>query len=370
MKLTVATNWDNKLIEQISLKNKEVKNKVVEVFGGKKTDFLGSARPSEILPDISIKQMKEHIDLCHKNNIKFNYVINAPSYNLKEFDSSFRERLVNLVSELISLGIDAVTIANPIFIETIRDNFPNLYICASTVCKIDTLRRVEWYSELKVNRIILETDINRDFKLLKKIRLKTKLELEILSNLQCVFQCPNNTFDYICDGFRSQNPQKGIFYNYPKIKCTNVKLKKPVELIKSPWIRPEVLGEYNKIGIEFLKIAGREAHTMWLINTINAYMNEDYSGNFFDLTGNQVISSIGSLPIENQKKLKPLRIYLDNKKMDDFLKFFINEKCTLECDKCQYCHKWVECLTINNQEKEDYIQRSDLLLDKIRKNEI
>lgn len=370
MKITIATNWDNELIKQVSLMNKNSKNKVVEVFGSKKIDFLGSARPSEILPEVTEAQMKVHIALCHENNIKFNYVINAVSYGLKEFDLLFRKKLVAFVSDLLSMGVDLVTVANPLFIETIRENFPNLYICASTVCKIDTLRRIEWYSELKVNRIILETDINRDFGLLKKIRSRTHLELEVLANLQCIFQCPNNTFDYICDGFRSQTSVEGVFYNYPKIKCSNIKLRNPVEFIKSPWIRPEDSKFYQQTGIEFIKIAGREAPTSWLASTTRAYLNESYQGNFFDLTGNQVISSIGSLQVNGCEKLPPLLIYLDNKELNSFIDFFIEGRCTLDCEQCKYCHKWAEKLVIDSQNKENYLQRSNLLLEKMRKNDI
>ncbi len=371
MKLTVATNWDNSLIEQIGLMNNNSKNVVMEVFGSEKTNFLGSARPADALPEVSWSQMKNHIDLCHKHNLKFNYVINAPSYHLKEFEIVFRQQLVKFVSELISLGVDLVTVANPILIETIRKNFPNLPICASTVCKIDTLRRIDWYTELKINRIILETDINRDFKLLKKIRSRTKVELEILGNLQCILQCPNNTYDYVCDGFRSQSScNRDVFYNYPKIKCSNVKLKNPVEFIRSPWIRPEDTKFYEDAGIDFLKVAGREAPTKWLVNTINAYADSSYIGNMFDLVGNQVISSVGSLPLDNEQKLKPLLIYLDNKKLDGFLDYFVKGKCTFDCDSCKYCHRLVKEIVITDQERKDYIQRSDLLLEKIRKNEI
>ena len=370
MKLTVATNWDDKLIKKIALENCKAKNKVVEVFGSLKSDFIGSSRPSAILPFVSMVDVKKHIALCHKNNIKFNYVINAISYHNQEFDLVFRKKVVNFISTLINIGIDAVTIANPILIETIRNAFPQLYICASTVCKIDTIKRINWYSELGINRIILETDINRNFKLIKKISLSCKVELEVLANLQCIFQCPNNTYDYVCDGFRSQNIDKCIFYNYPKIKCCNKKLKNLIELIKSPWIRPEDVRHYYKLNIDFLKIAGREAPTSWLINTIKAYLNESYEGNFFDLTGNQVISSIGLMPVRGEEILAPITISLDNKKMNGFLNYFVSEKCTTDCDNCDYCNKWSRNIKINGMNRLKYIERSDLLLKKIRRNEI
>ena len=370
MKLSVATNWDDELINKIALENIKSKNKVVEVFGSVKSDFIGSSRPSENLPFVSEKDMKKHIELCSKNNIQFNYVLNAFSYHNKEFTSDFRKKIIQFVSKLIDLGVNIVTITNPIIIETIRKKFPDLYICASTVCKIDTINRINWYSELGVNRIILETDINRDFKLLKKSAGSSKIELEVLANLQCIFQCPNNTYDYVCDGFRSQNPNKNVFYNYPKIKCCNKKLTTPVEFIKSPWIRPEDLGYYSDLNINFLKIAGREAPTNWLINTIKAYMDGSYEGNLFDLTGNQVISSIGTLPIKNKEPLKPLKIFLDNKKMNGFLNYFVKGNCNSNCEECTYCQKWVNNLDINNQHKVEYIKRSNLLLEKIRRNEI
>jgi collagenase-like PrtC family protease len=370
MKLTLATNWDNNLILKISKLNKNAKNRVVEVFGSRKCDFLGSCRPAEILPDVSYDNFKKHIELCHRNNIKFNYVLNAISFHNEEFTPEFRNKVTNFVSKLVSFGVDIVTVANPLLIETIREKFPKLYICASTACKIDTLRRIQWYEELNVNRIILETDINRDFKLLRKIKESTKLELEILSNLSCIFQCPNNTYDYVCDGFRSQKKSTRPFYNYPKIKCTNIKLSNPVELIKSPWIRPEDVNFYSESGIHFLKIAGREASTPWLINASAAYMDEKYEGNLFDLIGNQVISDIGRITFGNLKKLAPLEVTLDNQTLTEFLNYFLMGKCNLDCEKCRYCDIWASNIKINEKQRNEYVDRSAFLLEKIKQNAI
>ena len=128
MKLTIPTNWDDELILSLIELNKKSKNKVVEVFGSKKESFLGSSRPSECLPFVTDDQIKSHIQLCKKKGIKFNYLINSLSYHNQEFDKKFRNELVSLIKELISYGVDSVTIANPLIIEVVRSNFPDLYI--------------------------------------------------------------------------------------------------------------------------------------------------------------------------------------------------------------------------------------------------
>ncbi|MCK4670746.1 MAG: U32 family peptidase [Nanoarchaeota archaeon] len=369
MRITIATNWDDKLIEELAKINNTAKNRVFEVFGSIRCDFLGSCRPGIILPEISMEDIARHIKVCHKHNIKFNYIMNAISLHNREYDIELRKKVIDFVKNLVDVGIDAITITNPVLIEVIRKNFPELYICASTACKIDNLRRIKWYEDMGVNRIILETDINRDFKLLKKIADQTKLKLEVLTNLQCILHCPNNTYDYICDSFRSQELDKKFFYNYPKIKCSYEKLQNPVEFIKSPWIRPEDLHYYEEIGIGIAKIAGREASTDWLLNCAIAYANEKYDGNLFDLIGNMVISSIGRYPID-ENNLPPIEIVIDNKSLNGFIWIFKEKGCNFDCKDCDYCERFAKNIKIDSLLLEEYKKRAKLLLEKMRCNQI
>jgi collagenase-like PrtC family protease len=111
------------------------------------------------------------------------------------------------------------------------------------------------------------------------------------------------------------------------------------ELIKSRWIRPEDLKEYKKYGIERFKIGTRYKDTKWLLNCAKAYSQNYYNGNLLDL-----LTDI-YLPIP-ELKFKEV-IYIDNKKLNKFLKFFKNKDCENKCDgSCNYCRKIAEKVII------------------------
>jgi len=84
---SLATSWDDSLISQLGGLNAQRKNRKIrisEIYGSLKTSLTGSGRPAYRLPDVSWKQIVEHIKCAHKHDIKFNYVMNAPDFQGKE----------------------------------------------------------------------------------------------------------------------------------------------------------------------------------------------------------------------------------------------------------------------------------------------
>jgi collagenase-like PrtC family protease len=57
----------------------------------------------------------------------------------------------------------------------------------------------------------------------------------------------------------------------------------PVELLKSPWIRPEDIPHYEAIGYDRFKITERFKRTPLLLENVRAYENRRYDGNLLDL---------------------------------------------------------------------------------------
>ena len=57
----VGTNFDKNLINVIAENNKN--NQFSSVFGKLKTDFLGGGRSSAFLPDITMEELRDYIEL-------------------------------------------------------------------------------------------------------------------------------------------------------------------------------------------------------------------------------------------------------------------------------------------------------------------
>ncbi|CAK0780479.1 hypothetical protein CCP3SC15_760001 [Gammaproteobacteria bacterium] len=67
------------------------------------------------------------------------------------------------------------------------------------------------------------------------------------------------------------------------VRCAQAYLTDPVKLLRSPFIRPEDVGVYRKLGIDIIKLSDRSESTAFLLNTACAYLQEYYHGNLFDL---------------------------------------------------------------------------------------
>ena len=101
----VGTNFDKNLINVIAENNKN--NQFSSVFGKLKTDFLGGGRSSAFLPDITMEELRDYIELCHKNKLEFNYLINAMCMENKELEADSHFKIIELLKELDKIGVDA-----------------------------------------------------------------------------------------------------------------------------------------------------------------------------------------------------------------------------------------------------------------------
>ena len=72
MRFSLATNFDDKLIEAVA-----PLGTIDTVYGKLASDRIGGGRASYLLPNVSFKRLKQHIDLCHRHGIKFNYLLNS-----------------------------------------------------------------------------------------------------------------------------------------------------------------------------------------------------------------------------------------------------------------------------------------------------
>lgn len=341
MRLVVGTNFDDNLIKEIH------KYPVKYLFGSFKKTITGHGRASFILPDIEEDHFKEHIDLIHKNNMKFLYVMNSAVLNGNEYSPEFNKNIENEIEKLVSYGVDGFIAAMPFLIGKIRKEYPDIEISASSFARISTMREIEEYKNLDVNTIILNEDTSRDFKFLENANNYVKsngMDIELITDNSCLFGCPYRRTHDIVSSLSSKNNNERFWFEYPLLFCATDVYNDPKNIIKMRWIRPEDTEMYEDIGIDRFKIASRTKNTSWILKSIKAYSDRNYDGNLLDILsypqGNAVPGAMAKINgPDNYSELK--NVYIDNKKFPGkWLNFFKYNDCnSMSCEVCGYCDK-------------------------------
>lgn len=342
MYLSIPTNWDNDIVEKVSEINNspEYQYKVGSVYGAFLTE-IGSGRFET--PNITMEDAKEHIRKLKEIGIKFNFVANSPSLGGKEHDITYREKLLDEIKGIVDLGVDIITISIPFLGELINHYFPHIEVKMSTMVDVRDIQHIHLVEKMgpKVSCITLSRFINRNFKLLKNMVKESPFDLELLANSLCLHNCPYQMYhsDLVCWQARKNRGWEEPFPDYRAVACDKIRFTDKSQVIKSPWIRPEDLKKYEQIGISSIKIAGRTFPTQWIINIVEAYARGSYSGNMWDLI----------LPFQS--------IYVDNRKLNDFLQYFIDNSpnCDINCGQCKYCEKIAEDVVSYGEDAEEFL---------------
>jgi collagenase-like PrtC family protease len=147
--------------------------------------------------------------------------------------------------------------------------------------------------------------------------------IELLANSMCLLDCPYQKYhgDLVCWFAKLERGWDEPFRDYRSLGCEKTRLESPVELIKAPWIRPEDLGTYARLGVESVKLAGRTFATDDLTTVVEAYAHGQFEGNLWKLIAPHL----------------PVRV--DNRSLDGFLRHFTEGPfpCREGCNCCGYC---------------------------------
>jgi hypothetical protein len=238
-----------------------------------------------------------------------------------------------------------------------------LRVSVSTLVGINSVAAARHWEDLGADKItLLNTDVNRDFPLLRKLREAVGCQLQLIANVNCLYRCPF----YLCHGNAASHSSqkghrlKGFVIDYCRISCRYRQMMDPVEFIRSPWIRPEDVACYEKIGIDSLKLIDRGMSTFWISLILKAYLTRKYEGNLIDLFPSPLktvrfnkfnpwyLSRYFFFPgfanvfklLRLKGLLKEPEIYIENRKLDNFIDFFTKHDCNLlSCRDCGYCGK-------------------------------
>lgn len=364
IQLTVPTNWESSLIEQLA------EFPVTDVYGCLDKTPIGGGRPSAILPKVSEEFVAEHIKLVHQKKMKFSYVLNAPCMGNLEYDHDYHKQLLAHIQWISDIEADGVIVTSPFLISLIKTQFPKLNIRVSTIAHVNSVNRAKYYEQLGASEITPDVMINRDFQTLEKMQQAVKCKLILLVTDGCLYQCPFRHYHYNMMGHASQLDSR-YHVDFPILNCSIIKFSNPTEVIKSRWIRPEDLPHYEAIGIKNFKLGGRRLPAEWILRAVNAYTSKKYEGNLIDIIEGFSFS-YGSI----QKKEASERfgesvdqewetqLIIDNRKLDGFIDFFKTQNCLAMCDECKYCEEWAQkAVTLNKEQANDYIQNLQNFID-------
>lgn len=374
MKISLATNFDDKLIDEIK------KYPVYEIYGKLKNDFIGGGRPDNTLVKVEKERFEQHVKKVRDAGIKFNYLLNGSCLSNNEQDIAWQDKLKDFLNYLKSVGVNALTVTNPYMLQFVKKYFSKDFtVRVSTFACIDSYEKAKYWEEMGADYLCADfVKINRDFKTLKYMVDNLKnTKLEILVTNSCLKNCPMiHTHTNALSHASMVNNKKDNYEDWSLFYCQRKELENLEEYIKSPWVRPEDIKYYEEIGIEHFKITERDFPTTELIKRVKAYTERTYDGNLLDLIqGHGVFvssdTSFKKNKVTNRKEIyneiKRVRglgtvrecdrhIYIDNKKLDEFMKFFVQNKCTNQCDKCNYCKKIAEKVICKNDEVYDYLR--------------
>ncbi len=292
---------------------------VAEVYMAGLPQVMGSGRAT--LHAALIDDIREQTEYAHQHGIKMNIVMNASCLGGHHLTFEGYRLFEWYFNELDKMGVDGVTVAEPYLVELLKEYSMETVI--SCVSHVDSPQRAVFYEALGADCITVDTNINRDFSTLKAIMSAVSCNIRVIVNEGCLYKCPFryahfNLFSHIT---ASASRPLNTFADYYFDKCISIRVRDPSQIIRSPWIRPEDIAEYERIGIDDFKLAGRANAVGWILSCMEAYSRRSYDGNLLEL-------------LDCPSELRDI-FYVDNKALDGCIKRW--QSCNRICDECRYC---------------------------------
>ncbi len=386
MRYSIATNWDLGLLDQ--LKGTPVESLYGQMWG----DPLGGGRMALFIPKVSKEEVALFIAETRKKGLGFNYLINGTCLDNLEFTKKTYGKILEHLEWIASTGADMVTVTLPFLLEMVKREFPHLKVAVSSFARVQNVHLARAWKEMGADKIILPESIGRDFRSLRLIREAVDCELELIANHCCLFQCFLDLHhrNMVSHGSQADHPCGGFAPDYCKLACQRWKLLRPMELIKSTWIRPEDVCHYEEIGIDCLKLVERFRGTESLLQIVHAYEKKSYDGNLVELLtlpqqgaflppNLEIINRTDLIEPEKMEAVmaalrEPFsnKVHIDNRKLDGFLDYFKKADCfRADCDRCGYCERVAnQAIFLDEEWRKEMILRLDRALEILIKGEI
>jgi collagenase-like PrtC family protease len=306
-------------------------NRIKEIYLSGPQEFSGSGR---IAPEMDLGEFAGIVEKIHNEGIRVNLLLNSICEGSDWYSSEVLKSTMDYLRRVHEdLGVEAITISNPLYIREVRKRFPDLEICASVLSDINCVEKAVIFRKAGADVITPDVDINRNLPLLKKIKDATHAEIKLMVNEGCLFRCAFRKFhfNYISHKSRKPGAAKGVKAedNVFSLNCIQLSKSDPSQILKSCWIRPEDAQKYGQI-TNYFKLVGRTSSKSMLIRSLEAYMQESWDGDLLELMAGNLYS-VGMSHL----------MHVDNKSLDA-VKFFEKvTSCDKECSECAYCSELI-----------------------------
>ena len=210
--------------------------------------------------NFTIEEIEEAVNTAHLHNVRVYVTVNTL---IKE---SELESVINYVSKLHSLGVDAVLVQDLGLVELIRKHLPDLKIHASTQLTCENQLKLDYLESKGIKRVVLPREMRMD-----EIRnLKTDMELEIFVHGALCYsysgQCLMSSFKGGRSGNRGTCAQPcRQKYRIPGIRKEDYYLS-PCDLSLFGHLR-----EIAELNIRCIKIEGRMRSKEYLAIVVSSY---------------------------------------------------------------------------------------------------
>jgi collagenase-like PrtC family protease len=327
LEFSVPYNNDPETLSEVLRLKERNGNRIREVYLSGPQEYAGSGR---IAPELSFDQFASVVEKIHQENIRVNLLLNSTCEGSDWYSPAVLKPTMDYLQRAHEeLKVEAVTIANPLYIREVRKRFPDIEICVSVLADIDCVQKAVIYRKAGADVITPDVNINRNLSLLKKIRDVSGTELKLMLNEGCLLQCPFRKFHFNYISHKSRNPamsgklrpEDNVF----SANCIQLTKSDPSQVLKSGWIRPEDAEKYSEIS-RYFKIVGRTSSRSMVIRSVEAYLNESWAGDLMELmAGNLYSFAMSHL------------VHLDNKALDQISFFERVASCDRECSECSFC---------------------------------
>lgn len=309
---------------------KQYKDNISTVYFAAPSELIPSWRP--ILQDSDYEeQIKKLIITCNKYWIKTILTLNATTEWKNTWDKDHMLSIISYIKKLREFWLTSVSLTNLLYVKFIKKAVVWIEVYSSVNCYVKTLEQAIYLKNLWIDILTIDRDINRNTTLIKQIKQKTWLKLQIMLNEWCVKNCPfrHTHFNIIANQVEDNiSNQKVWKYNLiERFSCTPLVDENKRIIFRMPIIRPEDLVHFDWI-CDYFKLVTRWLPTQKIKLMLDAYIVQEYHWNLFDILDMSIIDYHLYVP------------YIDNDKLTKLDFFHDLQKCPWDCDACTNCDKY------------------------------
>jgi collagenase-like PrtC family protease len=328
---SLGYNFDPLLIDQIIMLNHQYggKRKITEFYAALQDAPYLSTRPNKRIKGISWGEFESQVSKLKKNGISFNYLFNAIC-DMRDIDLS---RFNDYLHDLYGIGVRKIIAHSPKLCEYIKKTQLDFNVTISSVYGIKSKKQLDEAYESFADSVYLDSIyINRNFELLRELKLYSRVPLKLYANVSCLSQCEKKDYHYSV--LSQQNEEYQEYENDALFAyCSGEKIKKKINWLQMQWIRPEDIDIYYDEGFSHFKLTDRLAATDIMCKIAKQYLMGKSPDNLFS-----IIERDGAKYKKNLNCKNKIISVISDKIPYNFIEHFRSGDCISNDIGCQYCN--------------------------------